>query len=97
MSGHRGTLALYRRLLHTMMKVFNGDFNMFHKVRLETRKKIFENRNETDEVKIQNLIFDGEEARDLLEKNLIQATLQKNGRYKMYPRKENGLGVNIKE
>lgn len=45
---------------------------MFHRVRIDARKKIMENAQETDPVKIQNHIFFGEEARDFLSKNLIQ-------------------------
>ena len=69
---NRKTLAFYRRLLHTMMKTFDGDYVMFHKVRLEARKEILKNKNEIDPIKIQNHIFFGEEARDLLEVNLVQ-------------------------
>lgn len=60
------TLFLYRRLLQTMMKAFDGDFEMFHKVRLEARKKIMEHKDETDPIKIQDHIFFGEEIRDFL-------------------------------
>lgn len=49
---NRNTLNFYRRLLHTMMKTFNGDPQMFHQVRIEARKKILENKDETDPVKI---------------------------------------------
>ena len=65
---------MYRRLLHTMMKTFDGDYVMFHKVRLEARKEILKNKNEIDPIKIQNHIFFGEEARDLLEVNLVQVS-----------------------
>jgi complex III assembly factor LYRM7 len=37
---HKPTLMLYRRLLKTMMKVFDGDYEMFHKSRIEARYKI---------------------------------------------------------
>jgi len=94
---YKPTLAFYRRLLHTMMKTFVGDYNMFHRVRLEARRKILENKDETDEIKIQKLIFFGEETRDFLEKNLIQANMQKDsGRYRLNVRKEHALGTTIK-
>ena len=54
-----------------MMKAFEGDYNMFHQCRIECRKKILENKNEEDPIKIQDHIFFGEEARDMLENNLI--------------------------
>ena len=94
---YKPTLAFYRRLLHTMMKTFVGDVNMFHRVRIEARRKILENKDETDEVKIQKLIFFGEESRDFLEKNLIQANLQaKTGKYRLHVRKEHALGTTVK-
>lgn len=34
---NRQTLNFYRRLLHTMMKTFDGDPEMFHRVRIEAR------------------------------------------------------------
>lgn len=40
-------------------------------VRIETRKKILSNSEESDPVKIQDHIFFGEEARDFLRNNLI--------------------------
>lgn len=93
---YKPTLAFYRRLLHTMMKSFVGDYNMFHQIRLEARRKILENKNETDEIKIQKMIFFGEESRDFLEKNLIQASLQDTGRYRLNVRKEHAMGTTIK-
>lgn len=47
-----GTLKFYRRMLKTMMKVFDGDPEMFHRVRLEVRSKIRENQEERDELKV---------------------------------------------
>jgi len=62
----------YRRLLHTMMKTFDGDYTMFHRCRLEARQKILENKDLTDDIEIQEKIFFGEEARDFLASNVIQ-------------------------
>ena len=53
---------------------------MYEGVRLEVRKinrntpgsKIYEKKNLRDPVLIQNALFDGEEARDFLETNVIQ-------------------------
>lgn len=55
-----------------MMKGFPGDYVMFHKCRIECKKKILENKEETDPIKIQDLIFFGEEIRDMIETNLMQ-------------------------
>ena len=69
---YKPTLALYRRILKTMMQSFSGDYEMFHRCRIETRKKILEHQAETDVVQIHNHIFLGEEAREFMEKNIIQ-------------------------
>lgn len=66
MQVHKPTLMLYRRLLKTMMITFDGDFEMFHRSRLEARRKILENKDLTDPVEIQNKIFFGDEIRDFL-------------------------------
>jgi complex III assembly factor LYRM7 len=63
---HKPTLMFYRRLLKTMMKVFTGDYNMFHHVRMDARKEIKKNASLRDPVEIQDKIFFGEEARDCL-------------------------------
>lgn len=36
------TVAFYRRFLKTMMKVFENDYEMFHKVRIEASEVIRE-------------------------------------------------------
>jgi complex III assembly factor LYRM7 len=58
-----------------MMKVFDRDPAMFHRVRIEARKKIIENAGERDPIKIQDHIFFGEETRDFLENNLLSVIL----------------------
>ena len=72
MSAYKGTLEFYRRFIKTCMKSFDGDPEMFHRVRIECRKRIVENKNESDIVKIHEHIFFGEESRDFLENNIIQ-------------------------
>ena len=68
MQVHKPTLMLYRRLLKTMMVTFDGDYEMFHRTRLEARKQILENKNLTDPIQIQDKIFFGDGIRDFLEK-----------------------------
>ena len=76
MQVHKPTLMLYRRLLKTMMVTFDGDYQMFHKCRIEARRKILENKQLTDPVEIQNKIFFGDEIRDFLEGSVIPGKLQ---------------------
>lgn len=52
MQVHKPTLMLYRRLLKTMMKVFDGDYEMFHRSRIEARTKILENKDLKDVTQI---------------------------------------------
>lgn len=79
---HKPTLMFYRRLLKTMMVTFDGDYEMFHRLRIEARKKILESKDLTDPVQIQDKIFFGEEARNLLQSNVIQGKLQESGNYR---------------
>ena len=60
---YRGTLSFYRRCLKTLMKVFENDYENFHKIRIETKKKILENRTLENELQILDKICEGEEIR----------------------------------
>jgi complex III assembly factor LYRM7 len=71
-----------------MMNSFKGDFEMFHRCRLEARKKIIENSKEQDPIQVQNKIFFGEEVREFLDTNMIQGKLQENGNYRFKARPE---------
>ena len=51
------TLAMYRRTLKTFMTVFQGDYEMFHRSRLELRKSIEAQKGETDQAKVNELLF----------------------------------------
>lgn len=48
---------MYRRMLKSMMVVFKGDPEMFHRCRVEIRKSIYDNKDETDLGKINELLF----------------------------------------
>lgn len=87
----------YRRLLKTMMQVFEGDYNMFHRVRLEARRKILESRHLTDPVEIQNKIFEGEECRDFLQVNVMQGHVQDNGNFRLKARPAHGVSAALKD
>ena len=94
---YKPTLMFYRRLLRTMMKAFTGDRVMFHQCRIEARNKIKENAELRDPVEIQQKIFFGEEARDFLEVNIMQGTLQESGNYRFKARPEHGVGSGVKD
>jgi complex III assembly factor LYRM7 len=91
---HKPTLQFYRRLLKTMMKTFDGDYEMFHRTRLEARKKIYENKQLTDPVAIQEKLFFGEEVREFMQYNMIQGNLQDNGNYRFKVRPEHAMKNN---
>ena len=42
------TLMMYRRMLKSMQRVFAGDYEMFHRARIEMRKSIEASREEKD-------------------------------------------------
>lgn len=84
-------------MLKTMMVSFNGDPEMFHRVRIECKNKIRENAKETDPIKIQQHIFFGEEAREFLKNHLIQGNLQPNGRYRFKAKPQHSMNDPIKQ
>jgi hypothetical protein len=69
------TIAMYRRMLKTMMVVFEGDYEMFHRARIELRQSIVKEKDEVDLMKINELLFQYEESRRVLLKNVVQGTL----------------------
>jgi predicted transposase YdaD len=54
---HTKTLTMYRRMLKSMMVVFEGDFEMFHRARIELRQSIVKERDLRDQHKINDLLF----------------------------------------
>ena len=79
------------------MKTFNGDPEMFHRVRLEVRKKTYEHSELRDPVEIQKQIFFAEDARSFLENNLISGRLQDNGRYRFKAKPQHSMMDPIKQ
>ena len=51
------TLMMYRRMMKSMQKVFAGDYEMFHKARIEMRRSIESQADETDPMKIAEFHF----------------------------------------
>ncbi len=51
------TLGMYRRMLKSMMVVFKGDYEMFHRCRMEIRNSIIQHKDETDPAKINEILF----------------------------------------
>ena len=66
---------MYRRMLKSMMRVFEGDYEMFHRARIEVRASIESHRDERDPSKINELLFQYEESRRILLKNVYQGNL----------------------
>lgn len=71
---YKKTLGMYRRMLKSMQIVFAGDFEMFHKCRIEIRKSIVDAKDETDPAKINELLFQYEETRRILMQNVVQVS-----------------------
>ena len=71
MSVYKGTLKFYRRFIKTCMKSFDGYPEMFHRVRIQCRKSILENKMNLILLKFMNT-YSLKECRDFLENNIIQ-------------------------
>ena len=93
---HRKTLAMYRRTLKAMSKVFAGDYRMFHQARIEFRTSVESYQDETDRQKINDLLFQYEETRRILLKNVVQGNLMSDGQYRWKVRPEHAMGASIK-
>ena len=72
MNKNLNVLRLYRRLLHTMMYVFEGDYQTFHVTRISIRREIEKRRELKDEKEIREKILDMEELRNSLLTNVMQ-------------------------
>ena len=75
------------------MVSFDGDPEMFHHVRVEVKKKIYENKDLTETKDIMKKINEGEEFRNVIKDHLIKGTLQENGNYRYKIRKEHSFGA----
>ena len=60
------TLGMYRRMLKSLMVVFDNDYEMFHRTRIEIRRAIEEHKEETDPMAVNELLFKFEETRRAL-------------------------------
>ncbi len=65
---------MYRRMLKSMQVVFAGDFDMFHRCRIEIRNSIIQQKDEKDPAKINELLFQYEETRRILLQNVVQVS-----------------------
>lgn len=74
------------------MKIFENDYENFHKVRIETRKRILANRDLEDEEIILEKICEGEEIKTFLLQNVIQGNLMPEGHYRLKARQEHVIG-----
>mmetsp|Transcript_27736 Transcript_27736/g.24535 ORF Transcript_27736/g.24535 Transcript_27736/m.24535 type:complete len:136 (-) Transcript_27736:26-433(-) len=91
------TMMMYRRMLKAMMRVFKGDYEMFHRSRIEFRKNILEYKDITTKKELNKVIFGFEEGRRMLLKNIMQGDLQKDGNYRWNVRREHAMGTSVKE
>lgn len=94
---HGKTLAMYRRMCKSFMTVFQGDYEMFHKARIEVRRSIELHKDERDVSKINDLLFQYEESRRTLLKSVVQGNLQEDGSYRWKVRADHAMGAGVKE
>ena len=62
---------MYRRMLKSMMRVFEGDYEMFHRARIEVRRSIEDHSHIVDQAEVNKLLFDYEESRRILLKHVV--------------------------
>ena len=65
------TLMMYRRMLKSMQTVFQGDYQMFHRARIEMRRSIESQKEERDAAKVAELLFQYEETRRVLLQSVV--------------------------
>ncbi|TNV75117.1 hypothetical protein FGO68_gene2519 [Halteria grandinella] len=94
---YKKTLGMYRRMLKSMMLVFKGDPEMFHRCRLQIRSSIASQADERDIAKVNEYLFQYEETRRILLQNVVQGMEQPDGQYRWKVRKEHAMGASIKE
>ena len=91
------TLMMYRRMLKSMQRVFQGDYEMFPRARIEMRGSIEASKDERDPAKVAELLFQYEETRRILLQNVVQGNLQEDGNYRWKVRKEHAMGAAVKD
>jgi len=69
------TLGMYRRMLKSLMVVFKGDYEMFHRSRLEIRRSIIDLKDEQDPLRVNEALFQFEEGRRALLQNVVQVLI----------------------
>ncbi len=83
-STHRlRALQAYRKLLIAQRTCFKGDLEMMARARIETRKHYQQNREESDEETIKDLVEQAFDLSEFLVKNVIQLRKEGEGRYSM--------------
>lgn len=90
------TLRLYRKMLYTMMYVFRGDYNTFHRMRITLRREIEKRKDLTDPKELREKLLDMEDARNMLLRDIMQGKLQEGGFYRFKARPENVTGAQVK-
>mmetsp|Transcript_16686 Transcript_16686/g.17376 ORF Transcript_16686/g.17376 Transcript_16686/m.17376 type:complete len:134 (-) Transcript_16686:27-428(-) len=94
METKKTVLTLYRRMLYTLMEVFEGDYETFHKMRIGIRREIEKNSGDMDEKSIRQKILDLEEARTVMTSSIMQGKLQDGDFYKYKARPDLFMGTN---
>ncbi|CAG8444482.1 24760_t:CDS:2 [Dentiscutata erythropus] len=88
-------LNAYKYLLKTQKETFNGDFLAISEARRKTREEFLKNKNETDEIEINNQVNQALEAAEFIKSNVIQAVFdEKANRFKAKITENTELGDN---
>lgn len=87
---------MYRRLLKSMMRVFKGDYEQFHRMRLAAKQEILKHKDIKTKAELNQKLFEAEEARNILLTKVMQGVLQDEGHYRWVVRKEHAMGTNTR-
>ncbi|KAH9536063.1 hypothetical protein CY35_17G086400 [Sphagnum magellanicum] len=76
-------LSVFRTLLRTRRKCFEGDMQMLVAVAAQIRAEFEEHKSVTDEAQLEQLLGKAREAVDFMQFNIVQAKLNERGNYEV--------------
>ena len=76
-------LTVFRRLLRAQRAVFQNDHEMQKTATIAIRQGFEDNRNVQDPIKVDELLKEAEEAESFMRENVVQASLNDQGRYQV--------------
>ncbi|CAG9312105.1 unnamed protein product [Blepharisma stoltei] len=94
--GLNPTLALYRRTVIALKTKFRGDNRTYKQFKNSLKEQILQRKNETDQIKISQFVFEFDIAREWITTEVVRADLKDDGQYKLKINKNQLQSVNLK-